>query len=115
MGVLVYELRAVHCRVDESPVRWRLGGLCSCTGGEASSSSRLGLWNTSSPLGVIDFFLADEKIANMRAEGLPLQRRGLVAMPVAMPTSPVTSSVAAPSMAPIHTSLCKVPLQTQVH
>jgi len=109
MGGLIYELRAVHCWADESPVRWWLGGLRSCTGGEASSSSRLGLWNTSSPLGVIDFFLADEKIANMRAEGLPLQRRGLVAMPVAMP------SVAAPSMAPIHTSLCKVPLQTQVH
>ena len=88
-GGLIYELRAVHCRVDESPVRRWLGGLCSCTGGEASSSSRLGLWNTSSPLGVIDFFLADEKIASMHAEGSS-QRRGLVAMLVAMPTSPVS-------------------------
>jgi hypothetical protein len=41
-------------------------GLCRCTGGEASSSSRLGL---SSPWGVIEFFLADENIASMHAEG----------------------------------------------
>jgi hypothetical protein len=54
--------------MDESPVHRWLGAV-QALGVKLHQVRSSGFWNTSSPWGVIEFFLADENIASMHAEG----------------------------------------------